>query len=127
MSHTIKQKCSFLKKLSEMLHRYGTPAFRLETHLNMVASYLGLDGYFLVSPTTLTFCLWPKGEPDGDVYNYSMRVPPGDLDLGSLAKTDAMVNDLISGSCTLEQAKDGLHAIETSSPRIRVPSHCWHL
>ncbi|MFT6305037.1 MAG: uncharacterized membrane protein YjjP (DUF1212 family) [Halioglobus sp.] len=116
MSHTIKQKCSFLKKLSEMLHKYGTPAFRLETHLNMVAAHLGLDGYFLVSPTTLTFCLWQKGEPDSEVYNYSMRVRPGDLDLGSLAKTDAMVNDLISGVCTLDQAKDGLNAIETSPP-----------
>lgn len=116
MSHTIKQKCSFLKKLSEMLHRYGTPAFRLETHLNMVAAHLGLDGYFLVSPTTLTFCLWLKGEPDGEVYNYSMRVQPGDLDLGSLAKTDALVNDLIGGVCSLERAKDGLNAIETSSP-----------
>ena len=116
MPHTIKQKCSFLKKLSEMLHTYGTPAFRLESHLKMMAEHLGLDGYFLVSPTTLTFCLWEKGEPDGEVYNYSMRVRPGDIDLGSLAKTDELVNDLIGGRCTLEQAKEGLHAIETSPP-----------
>lgn len=99
-----------------MLHKYGTPAFRLETHLNIVAKHLDLDGYSLVSPTTLTFCLWPKGEPDGEVYNYSMRVQPGDLDLGSLARTDELVNDLIGGKCTLEQAKTGLHAIETSPP-----------
>lgn len=116
MPHSAKQKCLFLKKLSEMLHKYGTPAFRLETHLNMVAQRLGLDGYFLISPTTLTYCLWQKDEPDGEVYNYSMRVRPGELDLGSLAKTDELVNDLIVGKCTLEQAKDGLLAIETASP-----------
>lgn len=99
-----------------MLHRYGTPAFRLEAHLNTVADHLGLDGYFLVSPTTLTFCLWQKNEPDGEVFNYSMRVSPGDLDLGSLAKTDALVNDLIRGVYTLDQAFDGLIAIETAEP-----------
>jgi uncharacterized membrane protein YjjP (DUF1212 family) len=41
---------------------------------------------------------------------------PGDLDLGSLAKTDELLNDLICGKCTLEQAKEGLYAIETSAP-----------
>ncbi|ASJ74818.1 threonine/serine ThrE exporter family protein [Granulosicoccus antarcticus] len=116
MALTFKQQCAFVIKLGEMLHKYGTPAFRLEAHLKTVAGYLELDGYFLVSPTTLTYCLWIKGAPDDDVYNYSMRVRPGDLDLGSLARTDALVNDLVAGNCTLEEAKTGLKTIETSGP-----------
>ncbi len=116
MALSFKQQCSFLLKLGRMLHQYGTPAFRLEAHLNTLAAHLNLDGYFLVSPTTLTYCLWVKGAPDDDVYNYSMRVKPGDLDLGSLARTDALVNELLAGKCTLEEAKAGLNAIETAGP-----------
>lgn len=116
MALSFKQQCAFLLKLGQMLHQYGTPAFRLEAHLKSVAAYLNLDGYFLVSPTTLTYCLWVKGAPDDDVYNYSMRVKPGDLDLGSLARTDALVNELVAGECTLEQARAGLQAIESADP-----------
>ena len=114
MAFSFKQQCAFLLKLGAMLHKYGTPAFRLEAHLKTLAVHLDLDGYFLVSPTTLTYCLWPKDAPDGDVFNYSMRVKPGDLDLGSLARTDALVNELVAGRCTLEEAGDGLKAIEAS-------------
>lgn len=114
MALSFKQQCAFVIKLGEMLHKYGTPAFRLEAHLKTVAAHLDLDGYFLVSPTTLTYCLWIQGAPDDDVYNYSMRVKPGDLDLGSLARTDALVNELVAGKCTLEEARAGLKAIENS-------------
>jgi len=116
MALSFKQQCAFLLKLGAMLHRYGTPAFRLEAHLKMLAAHLELDGYFLVNPTSLTYCLWMKDAPDGDVFNYSMRVKPGDLDLGSLARTDALVSELVAGRCTLEEAKDGLKAIEDSGP-----------
>ena len=114
MALSFKQQCAFLLKLGAMLHRYGTPAFRLEAHLKTLAAHLDLDGYILVHPTTLTFCLWARDEPDGDVFNYSMRVKPGDLDLGSLARTDALVNELVAGRRTLEEAEDGLKAIEAS-------------
>ncbi len=117
MALSFKQQCSFVIKLGEMLHRYGTPAFRLEAHLKTVAAYLDLDGYFLVSPTTLTYCLWVQGAPDEDVYNYSMRVKPGDLDLNSLAQTDILVSELVAGRCSLEEARLGLREIEdTGSP-----------
>ncbi len=114
MTSSFKQQCSFLIKIGEMLHRYGTPAFRLEAHLKMLAAHLKLDGYFLVSPTTLTYCLWVQGAPDDDVYNYSMRVKPGDLDLNSLARTDALVSELVADQCTLEEARTGLKLIENS-------------
>jgi len=115
MALSFNQQCWFVIKLGEMLHKYGTPAFRLETHLKSVAEYLGLEGYFLVCPTSLTYCLWTKGAPE-DVFNYAMRVNPGDLDLGSLARTDTLVNELVAGELTLEQAKTGLQAIENSGP-----------
>jgi len=73
-------------------------------HLKTLTAHLNLDGYFLVSPTALTYCLWVQGAPDDDVYNYSMRVKPDDLDLGSLARTDALVNELVAGKCSLLRA-----------------------
>ena len=120
MSPTLEQKRSFLIQLGEMLHRFGTPAYRLEAHLQNVASHLGMQGHFLVSPTTLTFCIWPEGATQEQVYNYSLRVKPGDLDLSSLARTDALVETLASGQCTLQQAESGLLDIQNSPPPYTV-------
>ena len=50
-------KRKFIIKLGKALHKFGTPAYRLESHLQSVASTLGLEGYFLITPTTMTFVL----------------------------------------------------------------------
>lgn len=113
---SVLQKRAFLIRLGGMLHRYGTPAYRLEAHLNNVAEHLQMGGHFLVNPTSLTFCLWPVGTPEQPVYNYSMRVAPGELDLGSLARADALVEDFVLGGMSLEQAMQGLGEIESAGP-----------
>jgi len=105
------QRRKFIINLGKALHKFGTPAYRLEAHLLNVAAILGLGGSFIVTPTSLTFAIWLKGEHDAQ-HNYVVRVKPGDLDLGSLARTDELVEELACGQRSLDDAIDRLYQIE---------------
>lgn len=110
-SASFKTKRKFLIRLAKALHKFGTPAYRLEAHLNSLAEVLGLQGSFMVAPTALTFVLWPKGERGNQEYHYSVRVKPGELDLGSLSRTDKLVEELVEGECDLASALERLESI----------------
>ncbi|WP_448568931.1 threonine/serine ThrE exporter family protein [Thalassotalea ganghwensis] len=105
-------KRQFIIRLGKALHKFGTPAYRLETHLQNVARSLGIDGNFVITPTSLTFVLSDNVDtPYHQEYNHIVRVMPGDLDLGSLARTDELVDELASGQRTLEEATERLDEI----------------
>lgn len=94
-----------------MLHKYGTPAYRLEAHLINLANALDLRSSFIISPTSLTFVLWSEGHEDE--YTHAARVAPGDLDLGSLSRVDEVVERMSSGEYGIEEANERLEEIET--------------
>ncbi|MGI2859527.1 threonine/serine ThrE exporter family protein [Shewanella algae] len=102
------EKRRFIIKLGKALHKFGTPAYRLETHLQTVAKTLGIEGYFLISPTSMTFVLQHDTDQE---YNHVARVKPGELDLGSLARTDALVQELSLGQHSLSEALERLDEI----------------
>ncbi|MCL6270968.1 threonine/serine exporter family protein [Sansalvadorimonas sp. 2012CJ34-2] len=104
-----RRRRDFIIELGKALHKFGTPAFRLEAHLYNVTRSLGLDGYFMATPTLITIVLW---EPDRrNKRNYHIRVKPGDLDLGSLAVADQLVDDVISGECSMTEALQKIEEI----------------
>ncbi|WP_289076942.1 threonine/serine exporter family protein, partial [uncultured Pseudoalteromonas sp.] len=106
---TFTEKRKFIVKLGKMLHKYGTPAYRLEAHLMEVATYLGLKSSFVMSPTSVTFVIWTDGHEDE--YTHVARVDPGDHDLGSLADTDDLVNQMLDDKLTLQEVDAQLDAI----------------
>ena len=101
----------FIVKLGKMLHRYGTPAFRLEAYLTEVATYLGVRSSFISTPTSLTFVLW--SDRHEEEYNSAARMLPGDLDLNALSLTDEQAIKLLAGELTLSEADRQLDAIDT--------------
>lgn len=103
------EKQRFIINLGKALHQFGTPAYRLESHLQNVSELLGLRGSFLIMPTGLTFLLYNKSDPQQ--HHYMARVEPGGLDLDKLACTDKLVGELESGARTLAQAIDRLDQI----------------
>jgi uncharacterized membrane protein YjjP (DUF1212 family) len=107
-NNSFADKCRFIIKLGKALHKYGTPAYRLEAHLNNLSVLLQVKANFLVSPTTLTFVL-SEGEDQPD-YNYIARVTPGDIDLGALARLDLLVDELESKQRTLSEAIERIDA-----------------
>ncbi|GDY24908.1 threonine/serine ThrE exporter family protein [Agarivorans sp. Toyoura001] len=107
-------KRDFIIKLGKALHKYGTPAFRMESHLRNVAETMGLDGYFLVTPTSLTFVLWAPD--DTQEYNYVMRVKPGEIDLGMLARTNQLVEKVTAQEVSLSEAISQLNTLANQAP-----------
>ncbi|NMP31306.1 threonine/serine exporter family protein [Thalassotalea sp. M1531] len=107
-SAEFKQKRRFIISLGKALHKFGTNSFRSEAHLQNVASFLGIKASFIITPTALTFVLIDE---ELNEHNYLVRVKPGDLDLGSLARTDELVDELSSGTRSLEEANERLEDI----------------
>ena len=108
----IKRK--FIIRLGKALHKLGTTAYRLEDNLLSIAHFLQLRASFIIAPTSLTFIL--SDDEDDQQYNHLVRVTPGEIDLGSLARIDELVDELISGERTLEEAIDRLDEINNKPP-----------
>ncbi len=109
----------FIVKLGKMLHKYGTPAFRLEAYLSEVSTYLGVHASFIATPTSITFVIW--SDQHEDEYNHAARLQPGELDMSALSLTDELANELIAGQVTLTEADQRLDAInEMPSPYGKV-------
>jgi|TARA_R110000744_G_scaffold62323_6_gene128633 uncharacterized membrane protein YjjP (DUF1212 family) len=105
----------FIVKLGIMLHKYGTPAFRLEAYLTELATYFGVRASFIATPTALTFVIWSDRREDE--YNHSVRVQPGDYDMNALSRTDELATRLLAGEVGLEEADHQLDVInEMPSP-----------
>ncbi|MGH1438777.1 MAG: threonine/serine ThrE exporter family protein [Cellvibrionaceae bacterium] len=101
-SEEFVQKRRFIIRLGKALHKYGTPAYRLEAHLQDVSQHLGLQSNFMITPTSLTFVL--SEDEENQEYNHIVRVKPGEIDLGSLARIDALVDELTSKQRDLNDA-----------------------
>ena len=103
----------FTLLLAEALHRYGTPAHRLERELQRVSASLGLTAEFLSTPTAIQVAFGPR-----DAQRVSMlRVEPGDADLGKLGELQEVIEDVLSKRVTLEVAHESLRTIVAASPR----------
>ncbi|NQY63615.1 MAG: threonine/serine exporter family protein [Alteromonadaceae bacterium] len=108
------QKRRFIIRLGKALHKLGTTAYRLEDNLQSIANFLQLRASFIIAPTSLTFIL--SDDDDDQQYNHLVRVPPGDIDLGSLARIDELVDELTSGERTLAEAIERLNEINNKPP-----------
>lgn len=100
----------FILKLGKMLHKYGSPSFRLEAYLTEVATHFGLHASFNSTPTYLTIVLW--SDHHEDEYNHSARMQPGDLDMNSLSLTDELASEVLSGDISLADADERLDEID---------------
>jgi len=100
----------FILKLGKMLHKYGSPSFRLETYLNEIAEYLGVHASFISTPTSLSIVLW--SDRHEDEYNHAARLQPGGMDMNSLSLTDELASQLLAGEISLADADQRLNEID---------------
>jgi uncharacterized membrane protein YjjP (DUF1212 family) len=95
----------FVLRLGRGLHRYGYPAHRLEEALVGVSRRLGLEADFFSMPTAL-FASFGRAP---DQRTFQIRVGPGDVDLGSLARLDAIGAEVADGRLS---PADGARALD---------------
>lgn len=121
------QKRRFIIKLGKALHKLGSTSYRLEDNLLSIARFLEIRASFMVTPTGLTFILSDDENEDEQKYNYIIRVTPGDIDLGSLARIDELVDELINGERSLEEAIERLEEVKNKpAPYSRIMSFLAH-
>src|SRR5437667_6623281 len=84
---------AFVIKLGKALHRFGTPAHRLEEALGLVLQKLGLEGQFFSTPTGMFASF---GAPE-EQRTTLIRVEPGQVDLEKLILLDDLTNKVIQG------------------------------
>jgi uncharacterized membrane protein YjjP (DUF1212 family) len=108
-----KERIRFVLALGLALHRYGTPAHRLEEALGIVCRQLGLQGEIMSTPTSLTLRF---GDP-ADMRTSMMRVEPPQLDLAKLAKLDALADRVTDREIDPVAGLEQIAAIE-QAPRV---------
>ncbi len=91
-----RRKTRFVVRLGRALHECGTTSQRVERHLTNVTRMLGLNGSFLISPTTFTCAFWEDDELDQFIH--IERVEPADNNLGRLWEIDRLVESIADGS-----------------------------
>lgn len=103
----------FVLALARALHRYGTPAHRLEEALRVVCTQLGLAAEVFSTPTTIIMSF---GEP-AELRTRMMRMSAGELDMGKLAQVDQLADAVGGRRITASEGVDRLAEIITASPR----------
>ncbi|MFY2763653.1 threonine/serine ThrE exporter family protein [Arenimonas sp. MALMAid1274] len=109
---TYEAQASFVAELATRLHAYGTSAQRLEGAVAAVAHRLGLACEIWSNPTgiILSFADPVRGQHNG--ITRVIRLEPGDQNLGRLAATDAIAEDVLAGKLDLVSGLAALKALD---------------
>lgn len=108
----IKRTRRFIIRLGKTMHEYGTTSYRLENLLTETTHLLGLNGTFLITPTTMNFVFWEDGSEDETTH--IARVKPGGTDLNRLSLTHALTEQVLNGEVSLDEGIETLQAIRHS-------------
>lgn len=109
---TTSPEIAFILALARALHRYGTPAHRLEEALEIVGKDLGLRGEFFSTPTTIIASF---GDP-AELRTAMLRVEAGELDMGKLARLDALADRVAAKDLTPAEGMQQIDAIVGAKP-----------
>jgi uncharacterized membrane protein YjjP (DUF1212 family) len=116
---------AFILRLGQALHRYGTPAHRLEEQMRQVAERLGVEARFFSTPTSIFASF---GRPEA-LQTSLIRVEPGAMDLERLTRLDALAQEVIHGRCSPDVGASRVEAILEAPPRygLAITLLCWAL
>jgi len=105
---------ALLLRAAELLHRYGTPSFRLEGVMTKVADSLNVPSVFLYTPTALVVALGSGSRER----TYVRRIDVGDVDISKLLDLDIILEDLEAGRVTIKQASSQLESVASAPGRF---------
>ncbi|NVB78175.1 MAG: threonine/serine exporter family protein [Kofleriaceae bacterium] len=113
----------FVLALARALHRYGTPADRLEAGLQKVCNQLGLRAEVFTTPTAIIMSFGHAHELRSSL----MRVDGGEMDMGKLQRVDALADQVAAHKIDPEDGIRKLDEIIAGPPRFdRVLSTLAH-
>ena len=106
----------FVLRLGRALHSHGLSADALESALEAASSQLGLEASFFSTPTSIFAAFGPPERQ----HTHMIRVYPGDVDLGKLARLDAVSRDVESRRSSVLEGSARIDAI-MAAPESAVP------
>jgi uncharacterized membrane protein YjjP (DUF1212 family) len=102
----------FLTELARRLHVVGVSASRLEGAVHSVALSIGVRAEIWSTPTGLLLSLSDAALPHATQETRVLRLEPGDIQLGALAKLDAIAEDVVHGRMSIDDAWAAMHALD---------------
>lgn len=108
----IPQRYKFIIRLGKALHRYGVQSYKIESYLQQVAERKCMKGSFMDNPTWINYVFY---EEDNQTYNYTEKVPLGDLNMGALAEVNDIAKQVLNKDISFVDAKDQLIELETKA------------
>lgn len=108
----IPQRYKFIIRLGKALHRYGVQSYKIESYLQQVAGRKCVKGSFMDNPTWINYVFY---EEDNQTYNYTEKVPIGEINMGALAEVNDIANKVLDKEISFVDAKDKLIELENSS------------
>jgi uncharacterized membrane protein YjjP (DUF1212 family) len=103
---------AFVLAVGRALHRYGTPADRLEQALKISCERLGLDAEVFTAPTAIIMSF---GAPT-ELRTRMMRLEGSELDMGKLAQVDEIADAVADGKISPVEGVVRLDAIVAAPP-----------
>jgi uncharacterized membrane protein YjjP (DUF1212 family) len=120
-------KTRFVVKLGRALHECGTTSQRIERHLTNVTRMLGLNGNFLITPTTFTSAFWVEDELDQFIH--IERVEPAENNLGRLWEIDRLVEGIADRRISFSDGVEQLERVAVApwNYSLRANAFSWAL
>jgi len=110
----VEAEIGFVLAFARALHRFGTPAHRLEEALANVCGSLGLEAETFTTPTAIIISFGKHH----DLRTRLMRVEGGELDMGKLEQIDTLGDRVIEHAITPAEAQIQLAAILAAPKRF---------
>ena len=102
--------CKLIIKFGKAAHSFGTPDDRIEQYLHQLSDAFGIEGDFRSAPKHIMFAF-----RENDDYWQKMNiatVPGSGFNMTKLAKLDNLVNEILSGKLSIEEADSKLNEFD---------------
>ena len=102
----------FLTELARRLHLVGVAASRLEGAVRSVATAIGVRAEIWSTPTGLLLSLSDAERTQATQETRVLRLDLGEIQLGALAKLDAIAERVVDGTMSIDDAWAAMHALD---------------
>ena len=108
---------AFVMELGSALHRFGTPAHRLEGAMGAVAGQLSLEAQVLSTPTSVMAGFGPLEQQR----TILVRVDPGEVNLEKLSDLDRVADEVGRGQLDVTEGVQRVRGISARPGRYPAP------
>ena len=105
-------RIDFVVELAQRLHIYGTSSQRLEGSVIQVGKRLGLDTEIWSNPTGMILSFPDRERGTPHTITRVIRLQPGETNLGRLAATDAIAEDVMAGRRDIAAGLTAIRALD---------------